>query len=37
MDISALYEALARVLEQKENVKINFIVEEVIYEENSGN
>lgn len=36
MDVSALYEALARVLEQRENVKINFILEEVKNEENNG-
>ena len=36
MDVSALYEALANVLEQRENVKINFILEEVKNEENSG-
>lgn len=35
MDVSALYEALAKVLEQRENVKINFILEEVKNEENS--
>ena len=36
MDVSELYEALAKVLEQRENVKINFILEEVKNEENSG-
>ena len=36
MDVSALYEALAKVLEQRENVKINFILEEVKNEEDSG-
>ena len=35
MDVSALYEALAKVLEQRENVKINFILEEVKNEQNS--
>lgn len=35
MNVSALYEALAKVLEQRENVKINFILEEVKNEENS--
>lgn len=36
MDVSALYEALARVLEKRENVKINFILEEVKNEEDGG-
>lgn len=35
MDVSALYEALAKVLEHRENVKINFILEEVKNEEDS--
>ena len=35
MNVSALYEALAKVLEQRENVKINFILEEVKNEENN--
>lgn len=35
IDVTALYEALARVLEQRENIKIKFIVEERDYEENN--
>lgn len=35
IDVAALYEALARVLEQRENIKIKIIVEERDYEENN--
>ena len=36
MDVSALYEALAKVLEQKHNAKIKIIVERMDeHEENS--
>lgn len=35
IDVTALYEALARVLEQRENIKIKIIVEERDYEENN--
>lgn len=35
IDVKALYEALAKVLEQRENIKIKFYLEEVKHEENS--
>ena len=33
IDVQALYDALAKVIERRENVKVNFTVERELYDE----